>query len=328
MLRKGIKKRTLLGQTNGGPSPAAVLVAAALGLSLVSARAQPWFRDDYNYGGEDRGPLVRTEGGVLVNEDTVRTARETAPHSVDFPGWTNAVEFENDVFTFTRVMFHSRGQRPSRLGWINDYPDGDLNLSYRLQQLTSLIVNPDGRVIKLTDPVLVEYPFIFMSHPEAMDLDDEQVRVLRKYLLNGGALMADDMWGDYSWQGFETAMKRVLPTHSWSELSIEHPIFHCVFNLRPPLRDLQVPTIHLWRRGYDPGNPESSPSAWRGAGSREMHVRAWLDDKQRIMVVAIHNSDTGDGWEREGEDETYFQLFSETRAYPLAINIIFYLMTH
>ena len=59
-----------------------------------------------------------------------------------------------------------------------------------------------------------------------------------------------------------------------------------------------------------------------------MHVRAWLDDKQRIMILAIHNSDTGDGWEREGEDEDYFHQFSENRAYPLAVNAIFYLMTH
>jgi hypothetical protein len=59
-----------------------------------------------------------------------------------------------------------------------------------------------------------------------------------------------------------------------------------------------------------------------------MHVRAWLDDKQRIMVIALHNSDNGDGWERESENADYFHTFSETRAYPLAINIVFYLMTH
>ena len=81
-------------------------------------------------------------------------------------------------------------------------------------------------------------------------------------------------------------------------------------------------------RDYNPGDPESMPSAWRGPGSEDMHVRAWLDDKQRIMALAIHNSDTGDGWEREGENETYFKLFSEPRAYPLGINLLFYVMTH
>jgi len=38
-----------------------------------------------------------------------------------------------------------------------------------------------------------------------------------------------------------------------------------------------------------------------------MHVQALLDDQQRISVVAIHNSDISDGWEREGEYADYFQ---------------------
>jgi hypothetical protein len=159
-----------------------------------------------------------------------------------------------------------------------------------------------------------------------MELRDEEAGALRKYLLNGGVLMVDDIWGDRDWESFENHMKHVLPERNWSELPAEHPLFHCVFDLNK--NKLVVPTIHLWQRGYDPDNPQASASAFRGEGSREMHVRAWLDDKQRIMVIALHNTDTGDGWEREGENEVYFKQFSETRAYPLAVNIILYLMTH
>src|SRR3954467_10474201 len=35
------------------------------------------------------GSMVRMEGGNYVNEDTVRTARETVSHSVTLPEWTN-----------------------------------------------------------------------------------------------------------------------------------------------------------------------------------------------------------------------------------------------
>ena len=66
----------------------------------------------------------------------------------------------------------------------------------------------------------------------------------------------------------------------------------------------------------------------RGVGLETMHVRAWHDDRQRISVLAIHNSDVADGWERESESEDYFKTFSEKIAYPLGVNIIFYLMTH
>jgi hypothetical protein len=203
-----------------------------------------------------------------------------------------------------------------------------LNLSARLQLLTSIRTDPDCRVLKLTDPALAGHPFIFLTHPERMQLHDDEAGALQRYLLNGGALLVDDFWGDPSWDHLEQEMKRVLPGRAWIELPIEHSLLHCVFDLRGPINKLQVPTLQLWRRRYDPADPESFPSAFRGQGSRQMHVRAWLDDRQRIVILALHNSDTGDGWEREGEDEVYFHLFCENRAYPLAVNAIFYLMSH
>jgi hypothetical protein len=304
------------------------IIVLALGAALCHSVC--WAQIRYGQGarGGETGSMVQTEGDEWVNEDTVRTARETAPHSIDLPIWTNVPGFEKDVFVFTRVIFKSAPGRPSWLGWINDYPDADLNLSARLQQLTSMKTDPDCRVLKLTETSLADYPFIFMSHPEGMELRDDEVSALRGYLLNGGALMADDFWGQRSWAHFEQVLRRILPGRAWMELPMEHPLFHCVYDLRAPMKSLQVPTMQLWRRSYDPADPEGFPSAFRGEGSREMHVRAWLDDKQRIMVLAVHNSDTGDGWEREGENEVYFHQFSENRAYPLAVNAVFYLMTH
>jgi hypothetical protein len=276
--------------------------------------------------GDIDGPFVRTEGGVLYNEDTVRTARETVSHSTGTPTWTNEPGFEKDVFTFARVIFKSRtngGRRFMRggfLGWSNDYPDSDLNLSWRLQELTALRTDPDGRVLKLTNPDLFDYPLIYMVKPGRMELRDDEAPILRKYLEAGGALWADDFWGEPEWENFEREMQRVLPGRHWQELPMEHPLFHCVFDLKPPKENLQVPPIHIFER--------TGSSSRNGAETREVHMRAWFDDKGRIMILATHNTDNGDGWEREGEDPEYFQKFSEGRAYPLAFNVIFYLMTH
>ena len=52
------------------------------------------------------------------------------------------------------------------------------------------------------------------------------------------------------------------------------------------------------------------------------------DDNGRVMVLICHNTDLGDGWEREGEDEWYFTEFSEKKSYPMGINIVVYAMTH
>ena len=297
-------------------------LGACAALTAGLCPGQSWFGPGARrrWGGNG-GPIVQTEGGELVNEDTVRTARETASHSTGTPNWTNAPGFGRDVFTFARVIYKMNNlPAPVWLGWVNDYPDSDLNLSFRLQQLTSMKVDPEGRVLKLTSPDLFDFPFIFMAQPGHMELREEEVPILRKYLRSGGVLLVDDFWGTAEWESFEREMKRVLPGQPWVELPMEHPLFHCVFDLKTVKNDLQVPSMPFWRRGG---------ITYRGAeDTRDVHVRAWLDDKQRIMVVALHNSDNGDGWEREGENIDYFHQFSESRAYPLAINIIFYTMTH
>ena len=284
----------------------------------------------------ETGNFVRIEGGLVVNEDKLRTARETETHSTGTPEWTNAPGFEKDVFTFTRVIFKSDSNPDSnwgrwrRLGWWVDYPDADLNFSYRLQQLTSIRTDPDARVLKLSDPALHDFALLYMEHAGYMRLSDAEVTALRTYLLGGGALFVNDFWGSQEWDGFAREIKRVLPGRAWTELRTDHPVFHCVFDLRGPLRSLQVPTIQFWNPDHDPGDPQSPPlqRVYRGEGSDEMHVRALLDDRQRMMILAIHNSDISDGWEREGENEEYFNKFSEKVAYPLGINVIFYLMAH
>jgi hypothetical protein len=282
-------------------------------------------------------PIVRLEGGGLLDQDRVRTAREVASHSTGTPSWENPRAFEKDVFTFARAIFnvtpntapgHGWGQR---FGWWVDFPDADLNLSYRLQQMTSMKVDPDGRPLKFTDPDLHDHPFLLMVHPGYIKLTQAEVAGMRKYLLAGGAIAVIDFWNTREWQGFAQAMKQVLPDRDWTELSMDHPIFRCVFDIKGPMQRLQVPTMQFWNREHDFNNPDSSSSVswrWRGEGSEKMSVRALHDDKGRIMVIAFHNSDITDGWEREGEQPDYFSVFSERVSYPLGVNLIFYLMTH
>ena len=81
---------------------------------------------------------------------------------------------------------------------------------------------------------------------------------------------------------YPTTMKRVLPGRTWTELTMDHPVFHCVFNIRGPLDALQVPTMQFWNPYYDPNDPHSRLSqVFRGDGSEHMHLRAWLDECAR-----------------------------------------------
>ena len=267
--------------------------------------------------------------GWFPEVNKAKTAREAPWHSGPTPEWTNAPAFGGEIFSFARVRYtrQSRGGRVWWNGgyWYSDYPDSDLNLSFRLQQLTSIKVNPNGRVIDITDPELFDYPWIYMVEPGLMILEQEEVPILRKYLLNGGFLMADDFWGRPQWANFEQQMKRVFPERQWIDLEMDHPIFHTVYDLKGPKEKLQVPNVLIGRRS------ETTGITWEyheGEQCRDIHFRALFDDKDRLMVLACYNTDNGDGWEREGEDVYFFHRFSENAAYPLAINIIVYSMMH
>jgi hypothetical protein len=253
------------------------------------------------------------------------------------PNWQPDKEFSQDVFTFVRIQYSSgyggygyggRGRGRGRGGfgygrgggsWATDYPDSDLNFSYRLHQLTAMEVNPDGIVLELTDPELVNYPFIYMLECGSLVFSDEEVEALRRYLFNGGFLMVDDFWGEAEWFNFYREIKRVFPEREPIELPLDHKIFHTVFDLK---EKPQIPSINVALAGRPYG------VTWERPDAKEVHIKGIFDDKGRMMVIICHNTDLGDGWEREGEDEWYFHEFCEKKAYPLGINIVVYAMTH
>jgi hypothetical protein len=98
-------------------------------------------------------------------------------------------------------------------------------------------------------------------------------------------------------------------------------VFRSVFELPSDL-NLQIPSVDIGMRSQYTG------VTWERYDAQDVHIRGINDDKGRLCVIACHNTDNGDGWEREGENEYYFREFSEKKAYPLGINIIVYAMTH
>jgi len=134
-----------------------------------------------------------------------RRWRDFDPNMVDrggVPDWKNDERFKDDVFTFVRVRYASGGWGRRGGSWATDYPDADLNFSYRLQQLTALEVAPHPKALELTDDALFDYPFIYLIEPGAMSLSDEEAAGLRDYLMAGGFLMIDDFWGEDEWENF------------------------------------------------------------------------------------------------------------------------------
>ena len=231
------------------------------------------------------------------------------------------------AFTFCRIEYRQVRREALGQGWRTDYPDADRNLMLRLSQLTKTPIRTNSRgrpehlVLHFTEDELFQCPFIFMSDVGTMALNSEEAESLRTYLEKGGFLWVDDFWGEYAWGNWVQEISKALPPPQYQIEDI--PPGDRIFNALYQVDDVpQIPSIQYWRtsgRGYS--------TSERGSASATPHLRGIRDAQGRIMVLMSHNTDIADGWEREGEDEEFFFLFSP-KAYALGINIVLYVMTH
>jgi hypothetical protein len=293
--------------------PARWLMMAA-SVALVSSTILAQF-NPFDRGGRFRGRRGYDRDNVIYKE--TEYGRELAGAKND---WEIDERFEHDAFRFARVKYtEDLSDRRAGGPWTTDFPESDLNLPHRLRELTSMEVHPESVIVELTDENLSDYPFLYIVEPGNMTLTEGEVAGLRRYLLNGGFLMVDDFWGEAEWHNLYVEIRRVFPDREPVELPLEHPIFHCVYDLK---EKPQIPSIGLAQAGRISGR------TWERPDAETPHYKAIFDNDGRMAVIICHNTDLGDGWEREGEDPWYFHQFSEKYAYPLGINIVTYAMTH
>jgi hypothetical protein len=227
-------------------------------------------------------------------------------------------------FNFCRAVFRQNPYGDGG-GWGVDYPRADQDLSIRLSELTKAPVSFDREgdpihlLVRLTDAELYHCPFVMMTEVGAAYFTDEEAARLRTYLLKGGFLWADDFWGSYAWDAWESQIRKALPAAEFPivDLPIEHPMFHTLFDVQ---RVPQIPSIGSWAQ-MGGGTSE------RGANSAVVHSRAIFDRAGRMMVFITHNTDFGDAWEREADDPNYFYRFS-IDGYAVGIDVVLYAMTH
>ena len=227
-------------------------------------------------------------------------------------------------FNFCRVAFQ-RGYDGDGGGWNVDYPRADVNLSIRLAELTKTTISlddagdPNHVVVQLTDPLLFRCPFVMMTEVGAAYFTEEEAQKLREYLQKGGFLWADDFWGSYAWEAWSREIAKALPPGEYRtiDLPADHPLFRVQFQTKGLP---QIPSINHWM-GSGGGTSE------RYGDSETPHARAILDRRGRILVLATHNTDVGDSWEREADDPTYFYHFS-VDGYAFGINVLLYAMSH
>ncbi|MGE3345176.1 MAG: DUF4159 domain-containing protein [Vicinamibacterales bacterium] len=231
-------------------------------------------------------------------------------------------EFPDRKFALCRLAYR-QGRRFAG-GWRTDYPLGERNLSIRFSELTRTRVSmgadrsPNHYVVRLTDDQLFQCPILMAGDIGSIDINPEEALRLRAYLLKGGFLWTDDMWGPDQWAAWTRELAKVLDPAEYpiEDVPISDPVFQGQFIVE---RMPQIPNIQHWR--------SSGTTSEQGAASAVPVFRAVRDREGRIMVAMMHNTDIADAFEREGEDPDYFYNFSPT-GYALGVNILLYALTH
>lgn len=144
------------------------------------------------------------------------------------------------------------------------------NLLRFIGERTELTVASRPAEVRLTDPGLRSYPYLYLTGHGNIRLSDADVDALRGYLDAGGFLHADDNYGlDES---FRREIRRVFPGSELVAVPLDHPVYHVVYDLPNGL-----PKVH-----------EHDGLPARGLG---------IFRHGRLVVFYSYQSDLGDGWE-------------------------------
>ena len=167
-----------------------------------------------------------------------------------------------------------------------------------MKAATSIKVSEESKVLTFDDDEIFKYPFIYACEIGYLTLSEAEVKNLKEYLLRGGFLMVDDFRWMGEWSNWVREIRRVLPDSEMRQLQVNHPIFHCFFDLR----EIHKPTPYL----------RVPPQYW-----------GIFDKEGRMMVLINFNNDVGDGWELPNETPQF-----STMSFKLGINYLIYSYSH
>jgi hypothetical protein len=224
----------------------------------------------------------------------------------------------HDGFVLCRLRYTNR-RRVRKSGWGDDYPNGDFNFLQRLAELTTIRPShwnngyPGFSQFTATDPNLFRCPVLRMQNAANNEFTDEEAARLREYLLKGGFLWMDDNW-DPDFEYIRPNLMRILPGSQIVDLPLEHPMFSVLYKLN---RLPQIPAINSWFR-----NRQDSE-----IGPATVHYYGIFDDRDHLIVLVSMNSDVSDSWEREGDNQEYFDRYSPF-GYALGVDVVVWVLTH
>lgn len=172
------------------------------------------------------------------------------------------------------------------------------NLAKFINQETGSDIPIDQSVVRAGESRLFEYPFVYMTGHGNVRFTENEINNLRKWMLRGGFLYADDDYGMD--ESFRREIKRIFPERELIEIDSSHPLFTSYFDFSDGL-----PKIHE--------HDDQPPQAF-----------AMFDDNGRMMMLYTYETNISDGW---ADPDTHGNP-PELREIALrfGLNIVYYVM--
>ena len=144
------------------------------------------------------------------------------------------------------------------------------NLLREIAARTDLRVASRPAEVRLTDPDIADYPYVYATGHGDIRWSEEEIEALRLYLERGGFLHVDDNYGlDES---FRREIGRAFPDSPLVEVPHDHAVYHIVYEL-----------------------PQGLPKIHEHDGKPAQGLGIFIDG--RLAVFYSYESDLGDGWE-------------------------------
>ncbi len=101
------------------------------------------------------------------------------------------------------------------------------------EKVSTISTSKRFHTVKLSSEEMFEFPLVIMTGEGEFTLPDGERRILRKYIERGGFLLASAGCSSPEWdRSFRAEMQKVFPDHPLMALSLDHPVFHTVYDIK------------------------------------------------------------------------------------------------
>ena len=205
-------------------------------------------------------------------------------------------EKTREEFIFPQIV-HAGDWDPS--------PSAAMNLLKFLAKHSTMEVQFKRVAVDLRKVDAFRHPFLYMTGHEDFTFGDDEARVLRSYLANGGVLLADACCGRGAFDAaFRREIRKVVPKNELKPLSTKHPIYNSL-----------VPVTKV---AYSDWVRERQPKL----------TTPTLEGISSGGVLCVIYSKFGLVSQCDGLRRPYAMAYSRDDAVRLSANIITYAMTH